>query len=372
MLSCLEIFIDDQFYEPTPNSPSVHTQLLQFSEALKIAIANIFRAREQNGDHNKEYRGDLPEAKDDGEVIPDILSESLTADSLAIQLTAIDHEELRNVNVRELLDFTKNEMHFLNLQAAQLRKAHLNDADEEDVNDNGSNPHPPRSPKRVEMTPHERHVNTTENRAGWAKGLSSYFLRTRAIQQWVIVDVLTTPTLSQRVQKFRKWIRVAYKLLEHNNFQTCQTLVYAFNHPGIQRMRHFLKEVDCLDSLESLKQAFSEPSSTSIKRFLTSLRNEDKEKTPPIPCLSIWVSDLQLIEEAEPTVLTDNGAGLIHWRKYQAISTIFTQFVNIQNLVVPSTYSKKIHLQNFIQDGINGSRHFDTSKLMGLSNSLEA
>eukprot|EP01064_Diplonema_japonicum_P025935 TRINITY_DN3735_c1_g3_i1.p1 TRINITY_DN3735_c1_g3~~TRINITY_DN3735_c1_g3_i1.p1 ORF type:complete len:700 (+),score=134.24 TRINITY_DN3735_c1_g3_i1:91-2190(+) len=348
MIQTLEIFIDDNFYEPCPSNPHVHTELLQFSESLKIALYNVVKSRQTK----KTVRDRVFETR--SKLI--LLSDEVTPTVLAIQLTAMDHENLRRINVRELLDFTKNEMHFLNLQASNgVTTPELLHSVSAFVSD--TYPTTPRSRKqggeRASMSAGE------DGKVGWAQNLSYFFQHAQDVQEWVVVELLTTVDYRTRVAKMEKLIATAFKLLEINNFQTCQTLIFAFKHPSIQRMKRFLSGVESLDKLEALTKVFADPTSSSqIKKLMNSVTDEEIEKNPPIPCLGVWVSDLQLIEEAEPTVMMDSGVGLIHWRKYQAVSTIFTRFAKIQNLVVPPAYYKSEIAYQFLIESFERLQNF--------------
>ncbi|KAJ9454621.1 Ras guanine nucleotide exchange factor K [Diplonema papillatum] len=404
MLHALEVFLDDNFYEPCPSHPYVHTQLLQFSDAIKVVMAQAVAQRAEAQPANM-LLVDKQEGTDAG--FPDdipgytLLSPDLEAAALATQLTAMDHEYLRKINVRELLDFTKNELHFLNLHAATSSPECPENMDpmaafgptsphvpfisvsgqHHLLPDYQSTPGPsfltnfpgspvsqastvggtgcyPTTPKATRKragsaaSDHGQHHHgggpgggnpAGKHRAaaapgddtlGWALGLSQFLQRSRNLQKWVVVELLTTSDDYERAAKMEKLITVAFKLLEQNNFQSCQSVVFALNHPTIQRMTGFLRSVNHIDNLTALTKAFVDTSSNGlIKKLLHEVSLDDKKENPPVPCLGVWVSDLQLIEEAEPTVVIDNGVGLIHWRKYQAVSTIFTQFSNVQNLV---------------------------------------
>eukprot|EP01059_Diplonema_ambulator_P036763 TRINITY_DN9335_c0_g1_i1.p1 TRINITY_DN9335_c0_g1~~TRINITY_DN9335_c0_g1_i1.p1 ORF type:complete len:710 (+),score=211.39 TRINITY_DN9335_c0_g1_i1:21-2150(+) len=366
MIQTLEVFIDDNFYEPCPASPYGSTELLQFSEAIKTALANIVKARQA--------KPTVPEQRhlDPSRSRLTLLSDEITETVLATQLTAIDHENLRRINVRELLDFTKNEMHFLNLQVSngvtQTGPA-LQHSVSAYVTDH---PFPATPRSRAKHSGNERMTLASEDgRVGWAQGLSLFFQHAQDVQEWVVVELLATVDHHHRAMKMEKLIATAFKLLEMNNFQTCQSLVFAFKHPTIQRMKSFLSQVESIDKLDALMKVFADPTSSSqIKKLMNSVTEEDNEKNPPIPCLGVWVSDLQLIEEAEPTVMMDNGVGLIHWRKYQAVATIFTRFANIQNLVVPPTYYKSQVAYQFILESLERLENFRLATQGQLSETL--
>ena len=373
MIHCLEVFIDDNYYTPTPGLPNVCTEFLQYSEALKVALKEVVTSRER-----------AQEAEEEVDEIDaahglSLLSHQLTATDLATQLTAADHELLRRIKVRELLDYTKNEMHFLNLQAtssakftapptgggAQIHYSLSGNGGGGSNNGSGgvslSASHSNllaahqqyssqyggiKSPQAVRSLPsggidalagERAAMNPADSgKAAWARYINHYFQRSQDIQKWVVMEVLSPVSDRERALVVAKFVETAYKCLEMNNFQTCQSIVYAFNHPSIQRMRRFLHSAALQDSRQSmtaLRGVFCSPTSnTAIKKLMKGV--EDQDINPPIPCLGVWVSDLQLIDEAQPTVLLDNGVGLIHWRKYQAVSTIFTGFATVQSLVV--------------------------------------
>ena len=347
MIHGLETFIDDNYYTPGPGNASVCTQFLQYAEALKVALKEVVETRQA-----KPPPPDVPDIEDVDVASPlTFLSKDLPYTVLAKQITSVDHDLIRQINVRELLDFTKNEMHFLNLQSSGGGGGGGSGGG---VPQSVTNPfvhmHPgfgslsasgSQFPNLMDRSAEGggRTTINVDGKGGWARGLSQFFHRSQELQKWVVVELLTTACEGERGRKMEKFVELAYKLLELNNLQACQSLVYAFNHPGLQRAMNFFGATEsgqaCLERVSHLQRVFCEPGcTTQIKKLMTDIHQEDREAHPPIPCLGVWVSDLQLIEESEPTVLLDEGVGLIHWRKYQAVSTIFTRFANIQSLVV--------------------------------------
>eukprot|EP01063_Lacrimia_lanifica_P004911 TRINITY_DN12771_c0_g1_i1.p1 TRINITY_DN12771_c0_g1~~TRINITY_DN12771_c0_g1_i1.p1 ORF type:complete len:718 (+),score=270.58 TRINITY_DN12771_c0_g1_i1:72-2225(+) len=375
MLKSLETFLDDNYYRPSPATPQVTTQLLQYSEGIKQAMNKIVLSRQRQSAAAVSAAMDTMEGEGPEVGNPmTFLCEELTDQVLAKQLTAVDHEYLRDINVRELLDFSKNEMHFCNLHHATGAGGGPLPIHAQ-LTQGGSNIiHPtvqsltlsPRAAThlRTSGTPRGQTVNRTEtigtnpyDMTRWAKGLSGFISRSQDVQHWVIVELLTTPTHSVRVEKLQKFVSIAYRLLEMNNFFTCQSLVFAFNHPALQRLSALLDT--CRERIDHLSKVFCSPASNAqIKELLSTIRPEDQDRHPPIPCLGVWVSDLQLLEESEPTVLLDSGVGLIHWRKYQAVGTIFTRFATIQNYVVPPTYYRNENYQQFIATSLARCRQF--------------
>eukprot|EP01062_Namystynia_karyoxenos_P016244 TRINITY_DN1591_c0_g1_i1.p1 TRINITY_DN1591_c0_g1~~TRINITY_DN1591_c0_g1_i1.p1 ORF type:complete len:899 (+),score=283.69 TRINITY_DN1591_c0_g1_i1:85-2697(+) len=418
MIESLATFIDDNFYEPTLDKPLVPTQLLQYAESIKHCLAKILARRE---DPDPPDDDDLPlGATDTAEQGLSLLSDSLSEVTLALQLTAADLKALRLIKVRELIDFTKNEMHFLFLDGLGEERSFGSmpavvgawDDSRGSLLSARSPPSPgmvqhsqqPSSPVRERTSTHwqspprgsplpsptglgySRHFPGPAERAPSppvarsvrqrprrapqrARGLAAFLRRGADIERWAAVELLTTADERDRRLKCEKLVGLAFRLLELNNFQSCRAVVSGLLHPAVVRMKRFTAGVAHWDALQQLAEAVLEsaPFAPSYKRMMQGLTDGERREHPPVPWLGCWVSELHLIEETEPTVLVDSGIGFIHWRKFQVISDIYKRFSALQELQVPPNYAVDSAVQQFLQRCLERSRSFDWPTLLQLS-----
>eukprot|EP01065_Artemidia_motanka_P023914 TRINITY_DN28567_c0_g1_i1.p1 TRINITY_DN28567_c0_g1~~TRINITY_DN28567_c0_g1_i1.p1 ORF type:complete len:778 (+),score=293.19 TRINITY_DN28567_c0_g1_i1:48-2381(+) len=388
MVEALETFIDDNFYEPTCARPRVPTELLQYAHVLKVSLAKLVtKAERAEDDSDEESVGG------EGEKLAtySLLSTALDAERLAEQLTAADQRALCRVKVRELLDFTKNEMHYLFLDAqGQAGGSFMGGGVADDAARGLVSPQSPVQPHSGPPSPHstgfvrasvslaaktaQRATHRHVRRVQRAQHLAAFLQRSVDVERWVAVEVLTTDDEDERRVKCEKLVRLAFRLLERNNFQTLRAVVAGLQHPTVARMSKFLSTVDGWDRLLHLSSEVLETSPFCVryKKMLSGLTDAQRREHPPIPWLGCWVSELHLVDETEPTVLTEDGAGYIHWRKFQVISDIYKRFSALQELQNPPTEPIDSSIQHYLRHSFERSKRFDSLSLMTLSVQHEA
>eukprot|EP00756_Hemistasia_phaeocysticola_P002765 Hpha_TRINITY_DN11875_c0_g2::TRINITY_DN11875_c0_g2_i1::g.1978::m.1978 len=386
MVECVELFIDDNFYEPSLDRPRVPTELLQFSSLLKCSLARlVYRAESERVEPND---SESEEEADDGQV-QGVHLLALSPETLAEQITAADQRFLRKIKVRELLDFTKNEMHFMFLDAQgegttlfgpeEGRSQYLSSpgsrAGSPLYGDHSPSPSPygafgafhqggaTAQTKARQVAP--RKMGSMKR----ARNLATFLKRSTAIEGWITAEVLTAADDDERRAKCDRLINLAFRLIERNNFASARAVVMGLTHPGITRLSHFLDTVEFWPSLTRLSNTLvdTSPFCTSYKRLLASLTEAEKREYPPIPWLGCWVNELHLVDEAEPTVLVEDRSGYIHWRKYQVISDIYKRFSALQEFHFATRIPTDAVVQRYLRSSFELSRQFDWPALLQLS-----
>ncbi|XP_067136538.1 ras guanyl-releasing protein 3-like [Centruroides vittatus] len=154
------------------------------------------------------------------------------------------------------------------------------------------------------------------------------------LSQWIQCMVLSRSLAQQRADIITKFVSVAKKLLQLQNFNSLMAVVGGLSHSALARLTRTMAAVpsETIKSLEELTDLLSSASNfTNYRKALA------ESKGFRIPILGVHMKDLISLQVALPDTL-DNG--LINFRKIVQLSLIFQELWELQN----STPSLSVNL----------------------------
>ncbi|XP_067847470.1 RAS guanyl-releasing protein 1-like [Heptranchias perlo] len=159
------------------------------------------------------------------------------------------------------------------------------------------------------------------------------------ISQWVQLMVLSRPTPQLRAEVFTKFIRVAQKLQQLQNFNTLMAVVGGLCHSSISR----LKETSACVPHEVNKVMNEMTELLSSSGNYNNYRRVYSECTDfKIPILGVHLKDLISLHEALPDCVEDNK---INVHKLQTLYNHINELVQLQNTAPPLEANKDlVHL----------------------------
>ncbi|XP_067318961.1 RAS guanyl-releasing protein 1 [Anolis sagrei] len=159
------------------------------------------------------------------------------------------------------------------------------------------------------------------------------------VSQWVQLMVLNRPTPQLRAEVFIKFIRVAQKLHQLQNFNTLMAVIGGLCHSSISRLKETSSHVP-----HDVHKVFNE-----MTELLSSCRNYDNYRRAyndcinfKIPILGVHLKDLISLYEAMPDYLEDNK---INIHKLYSLYNHVNELIQLQDLGAPLEANKDlVHL----------------------------
>ncbi|XP_006831848.1 PREDICTED: RAS guanyl-releasing protein 1 isoform X2 [Chrysochloris asiatica] len=159
------------------------------------------------------------------------------------------------------------------------------------------------------------------------------------ISQWVQLMVLSRPTPQLRAEVFIKFIQVAQKLHQLQNFNTLMAVIGGLCHSSISRLKETSSHVP-----HEINKVLSE-----MTELLSSCRNYDNYRRAygecthfKIPILGVHLKDLISLYEAMPDYLED---GKVNVHKLLALYNHINELVRLQEVAPPLDANKDlVHL----------------------------
>ncbi|XP_042131871.2 RAS guanyl-releasing protein 1 [Peromyscus maniculatus bairdii] len=159
------------------------------------------------------------------------------------------------------------------------------------------------------------------------------------ISQWVQLMVLSRPTPQLRAEVFIKFIHVAQKLHQLQNFNTLMAVIGGLCHSSISRLKETSSHVP-----HEINKVLGE-----MTELLSSCRNYDNYRRAygecthfKIPILGVHLKDLISLYEAMPDYLED---GKVNVQKLLALYNHINELVQLQEVAPPLDANKDlVHL----------------------------
>ncbi|XP_067400024.1 RAS guanyl-releasing protein 2 isoform X1 [Emydura macquarii macquarii] len=152
-----------------------------------------------------------------------------------------------------------------------------------------------------------------------------------SVSQWVQLMVLSKPTPQQRAQVITRFILVAQRLLQLQNFNTLMAVVGGLSHSSISRLKETLSHV----SSETTKLW------ESLTELVTSLGNYSRYRRRLAECvgfrfpiLGVHLKDLVAVHVALPDWL-DRAHTRVNGTKMQQLFGILNELVLVQSIKPP-------------------------------------
>jgi len=162
--------------------------------------------------------------------------------------------------------------------------------------------------------------------------------------KWIATEIVSIENLKERAAMLSRWIEIAEKCNELQNYWSTMAIICALQSAGVFRLKQTWANVSShlRESFERLKEFLSrEGNSRTLRKHLKSL-------TPPsIPYLGIYLTDLVFIDDGNPNFLE---GGLINFSKRRRVAKIIREIQYYQ------TTAYKLRpvpfIQNFILNGV--------------------
>uniref|UniRef100_A0A8D0CCB1 RAS guanyl-releasing protein 1 n=1 Tax=Salvator merianae TaxID=96440 RepID=A0A8D0CCB1_SALMN len=159
------------------------------------------------------------------------------------------------------------------------------------------------------------------------------------VSQWVQLMVLNRPTPQLRAEVFIKFIRVAQKLHQLQNFNTLMAVIGGLCHTSISRLKETSSHVP-----HDIHKVFNE-----MTELLSSCRNYDNYRRAysecsnfKIPILGVHLKDLISLYEAMPNYLEDKKVNI---HKLQSLYNHVNELIQLQEIGPPLDANKDlVHL----------------------------
>ncbi|MGH0163043.1 UNVERIFIED_CONTAM: hypothetical protein FKN15_043968 [Acipenser sinensis] len=149
------------------------------------------------------------------------------------------------------------------------------------------------------------------------------------ISQWVQLMILSRPKPQQRAEVFIKFIRVAQKLRQLQNFNTLMAVIGGLSHSSISRLKETssILPQDVNKALSEMTDLLSSSSNYGWYRRVYADCSGFK-----IPILGVHLKDLVSLNEALPDYLEDNKINL---SKLQHVYSNVNELLQVQSATPP-------------------------------------
>jgi hypothetical protein len=157
-----------------------------------------------------------------------------------------------------------------------------------------------------------------------APGICAMVARFNLVSMWVGTIIVSTPDLKERAEVVEKFIEVASKLWELNNFNAVFTVCSGLSLASVYRLKKTWPEV----KEESRKEFETLNKSIARDGNFAAIRNRIKNVKPPaMPYIGIYLTDLTFIEDGNPKYV----GGKINFVKCKCFAGVIRDLQTYQN-----------------------------------------
>lgn len=175
--------------------------------------------------------------------------------------------------------------------------------------------------------------------------------RFNKVSYWVATRIVRETDLKRRCSLLKRFIILAEKCAELNNFNTLMEVLAGLNLYPIQRLKQTWQNLSekYKESMERLEQMME--NKHNFKNYRDRLAKIKTNGEPTLPYLGVYLRDLTFIEEGNKTYVTEHK--LINYEKIQLVGQVIREvqyfqqnstYEELQKSDVPSTlkYLKKL------------------------------
>jgi len=147
--------------------------------------------------------------------------------------------------------------------------------------------------------------------------------RFNALSKWVVQKIVEETDLPSRTSLIQKFIAIAQKLRELNNYHDLMAVLAALSSGPVGRLKQTWQEVDKkqVSALHQLQELMHFKS--SYKNYRSALRST---KPPAIPYIGMYLTDLTFIEEGGPNHIEHR----VHFLKKAKVAEVIQEFMLYQ------------------------------------------
>jgi len=166
-----------------------------------------------------------------------------------------------------------------------------------------------------------------EKRQCLSRNVIEQLQRTNRVSFWVSTMILIQPKIKDRIKAVNKFIGVASRLRQLNNYNTLMGVVAGFNTSSVSRLKHTFngikgRQKELWDELTALM----DPSNS----FRTLRHGIDESGLSAIPYLGMYLSDLTFMEDGNPDEVERSGKKVINFQKHFMIFKTIHQLLRFQ------------------------------------------
>jgi len=166
---------------------------------------------------------------------------------------------------------------------------------------------------------------TKDNKA-LAPNIHKMINRFNQVSMWVGCEVVQVEDLKLRAVTLNRFIFIAQKCYELNNFNAVMEILSALNSSAVHRLKQTwdLLPAKSLEVFENLVTLMNPEG--NFNNFRDALR---KSKPPVVPYLGLFLTDLVFITEGNPDTVPDTS--LINWWKANLIASVIRDMQQYQD-----------------------------------------
>jgi len=151
------------------------------------------------------------------------------------------------------------------------------------------------------------------------------------IARWIVFEVVHQPNIINRARVIKRFLKIAIKCKEYNNFNCCQEIIAGLGSSSLHRMKQTwarLKknEQRLMMQFDTVKEILS--NEKSFARY----RSELKIANPPcLPYLGVFLTDLTFIDDGNPDYpFTKDRTDIINFDKMRKLAGVIEKMLIYQ------------------------------------------
>jgi len=163
-----------------------------------------------------------------------------------------------------------------------------------------------------------------DNKESVAPNVVAIINRTNKVSYWVAWEICMFKDSRKRVAAMKRFIRVAWKCFETNNFNTTMEVMGGLNNVAVQRLKKTWEELPEKETW--MWQQLSETMETKNNYAVYRTCLVNAKQLPCVPFLGVFLRDLTFAQEANDSVTGKH----INFEKIQLLGSIIQEIQQFQ------------------------------------------
>jgi len=168
--------------------------------------------------------------------------------------------------------------------------------------------------------------------------------RFNSVSYWVATEIMMQTELKQRISVLKKFIDVAQRLKEMNNFNGVMEVIGGLNMFVVTRLKGTWEQIPTRSTgiVQELNALLE--SRYNFKEYRNALKNA---QVPVLPYLGLYLRDITFVEDGNPYMMGDPADGVINYEKLNLLGDIIVQVKHFQESPYPFEFN------DILQDYLN-------------------
>lgn len=152
------------------------------------------------------------------------------------------------------------------------------------------------------------------------------------IASWIVYEIVNQSNLINRVRTVKRFLKIAVKCREFNNFNCCQEIIAGLGSASVHRLKQTwskLKKTEhkLMLQWDNIKEIMA--NNKSYSRYRTELKTCD---VPCLPYLGVFLTDLTFIEDGNLDYLLtkDNRTDILNFAKMRKVASVIEKMLLYQ------------------------------------------